>query len=75
MERVKILVHEDGENAKNPKWHLVEQRSGTYETFCQGEVFGYGQSAAEYIREQLKKGGITCPNCITRIKWVKSIKL
>lgn len=71
---VKILIDEDGDVTGNTKWCLVQDNVGNDapRTVCSGEVFGLGQSSAEF---KTKKGKVTCPNCIATIKWFKSIKL
>ena len=55
-------------------WHLVWNDCGA-QTFCQGEFFGKGESGCEYEVKSVKKGGITCPECLFKIKEIKKIKL
>lgn len=42
---------------------------------CKGEVFGFGEGAADGPTKKVKRGGITCPECLVKIKRIKSIKL
>ena len=39
------------------------------------EFNGNSVSACTYESKQVEKGGITCPECLKRIKLIKSIKL
>jgi hypothetical protein len=77
MRLVKILTSDDGDKRDKDLqyWHLVEIVGGGPATFCQGEYFGHGESGCEYEEKEVKRGGITCPLCLERLKWVKSIKL
>lgn len=69
---VKILKDDDGYKPHNQKWHYVHAAAGEFCTFCTGEFFGMGVSAVEY---KIKEGKITCPECISMIKTIKSVKL
>lgn len=72
---VKISRDDNGEEIDSPKWCLSVAHAGTTEAFCSGQVYGYGESAAEYKAKSCQRGGITCPNCLARIKQIKSIRL
>ena len=75
MELVKIITDDDGEIQDNPKWHLVKYDGDAQRTVCTGDVFGFGEGSAIFKQKQSNKGGIACENCLSIIKWYKSIKL
>lgn len=75
MHLVKILINEDGKKVEAPKWHLVHRFGEAERTVCSGEVFGEGEGSVVFEEKYTEKGGITCPKCIERIKWFKSVKL
>ncbi len=56
-------------------WCLVVFKSGSPMTLCTGEVFGLGEGNAEYIEKEVKRGGITCPECLKFIREIKAVKL
>lgn len=69
---VRFDTDEDGcEEEKNDIWHWSDH-TNEGRAFCSGQVFGYGESAIKY---EAKKGKITCPECIARIKAIKKVKL
>lgn len=74
---VKILTDDSGEprEKKFQTWCLIVYENGTNRAFCSGEAFGGGDSACDYERKTVKRGGITCEKCIDRIKEIKAIKL
>lgn len=72
---VKILTDNWGDKRENPKWHLAIEDAATMRTLCDGEAFGIGDSQAEYVTKEGKKGSVTCPECRAKIKWFKSIQL
>jgi hypothetical protein len=72
---VKITKDNWGSKRLNPKWHLAVNDAATDRTLCDGEAFGYGDSAAEYEEKKVERGGITCEDCLAEIKWFKKIKL
>jgi hypothetical protein len=72
---VKILTSDDGETRRNPKWHLAVSTTGDFATFCEGEFFGLGASGCEYETKTSKRGGITCPLCLEKIREIKKVKL
>jgi len=73
---VKILKDHSGEPREKELqfWHYVVNYTGSA-TLCEGEFFGYGESAVEFKTNTVKRGGITCPKCLARIKQMKAIKL
>lgn len=72
---VRILQNDDGDEIHSPYWCLVVQPDGADRTLCTGEAFGAGESSVVFIERLTKKGGITCPKCLSIIKYYKSIKL
>ncbi len=74
---VKILSADDGESRSVDEqfWHLVEITAGSSGTFCEAEFFGEGEGGCKFKTKEVKRGGITCPSCLERLKWCKSIKL
>ena len=71
---VKITVDDEGYAVDDPKWHVITSIDAK-RTLCTGEVFGFGESSCEFEEKQVKRGGITCPNCIEFVKNIKGIKL
>jgi len=69
---VKIIRDEDGSKILYAKWCYVHVICGGNASFCTGQYFGIGESRCEYISKQ---GKITCPDCIEKIKEIKSIAL
>lgn len=69
---VKILVNDDGEKEENPKWHL--QDPWDVMTFCQGELFD-AATDCEFIQKNSDRGGITCPDCLRKVREIKAVKL
>ena len=69
---VKITINDDGDRVHNPKWCCVDYRGDAERTLCSGEVFGFGESGAEYEK---KRGKITCANCIDLLKTYRATKL
>jgi len=74
---VRITIDDDGEPVFiGPEWCLVDM--GNPEgpaTLCKGEFFGIGESNCIYTEKWLIRGGITCQNCIDKIKLYKAVKL
>lgn len=56
------------EDAKS--WHLTTSQGDGGSTLC-------GQVYADYLRDikTMERGGITCPDCLSLLKELKSIKL
>lgn len=68
---VRFDTDEDGLPEEfNNVWHWVDHTGQEDRAFCNGQVFGHGESAIEF---EQKNGNITCSFCIARIKAVKSI--
>ena len=58
-----------------PKEEQFMDEAGSRTVFCDGQKFGYGESSVEYQIKYVQRKGITCQNCIERIKKVKDIRL
>lgn len=74
---VRIIVDDDGFKKLDSKvWHLVDpvNEQGPA-AFCTQEFFGAGESRVEYEEKTVPKGGITCPDCIRKLKQYKAVKL
>lgn len=57
-------------------WHLVDIHGDSDpRILCSGFTFGYGVSGIRYEEKQVKRGGITCEECLRLIKAYKAIKL
>lgn len=69
---VKITKDHCGEKIKHAKWCYIHEICGGDVAFCSGQYFGQGESSCEYT---IKKGKITCPDCIEKIKEIKTIRL
>lgn len=74
---VKELKNEDCENIEEQDqvWHLWFWEAGSPTFFCNGQHFGYGEGNVEFITKSVKRGGITCLDCLAKIKKIKNIKL
>lgn len=74
---VKFITDFDGTYyiKEERKWHFVINMGGSERAFCSGEVFGEGESSADYEEKYIKRGGITCESCLEKIKFIKSINL
>ena len=72
---VKILTDEYGHPEDEPVWCLAIVTGGSNAAFCSGIFFGHGESEVEFREKYRKKGGITCENCLSKIKEIKRIKL
>lgn len=74
---VKILTSDSGEPREkaNQVWHYVDVACAGNQTLCEGEYFGLGESGCKYKTKTVEKGGITCKECINKIKDYKAIKL
>ena len=57
------------------KWCLLIEKAGCGTPLCTGEVFGGGEGDATADVKSVKRGGVTCPQCLEEIKWIKSIRL
>lgn len=72
---VKLLTDDDGVRIDNPKWHYPIGIADTNMLLCNGHVFGYGESIAEFKVKTVQRGGITCEQCLAMIKAFKKVKL
>lgn len=72
---VKLITDDDGEEYNDPKWHLSVIQGSSSATLCTGEFFGYGESRCKYEVKTTEKGGITCQDCIDKIKEIKKVRL
>ena len=72
---VKITVDEDGADVDNAKWCLSIIAAGGSQSFCSGQYYGKGESSCEFKDKTVQRGGITCPECLQKIKEIKAIKL
>lgn len=75
-ELVKIIRDDDGALTGNDSWHLVDPTNDQGSaSLCTQEFFGYGESSVEYETKTAKRGGITCHECLRKIRLMKAIKL
>lgn len=73
---VRILIDDSGDKAPKPgDWHLVVNEAGSDMALCSGEVFGEGEGTAVFKEKQVKRGGVTCPDCLRRIRFFKQVRL
>ncbi len=73
-ELVMITVDEDGSEVESPMVPCgLCQRRPRY--VCDGQFFGEGQGCAEFKLKEVKRGGITCPHCLKKIKAIKAVRL
>lgn len=57
-------------------WHLVGFGGDSDPCIlCSGFVFGAGASDMKYELKKVKRGGITCKECLKLIKAYKAVKL
>lgn len=73
---VRLITDDDGEANPDAKlWHLVDpgMRNGEA-ALCTGEYFGEGEQAVG-VQKTVKRGGITCPLCLDKLKDYKAIRL
>ncbi len=77
-----VFVDDDGRHldAEESKlWHLVESIVGCGERkiFCTGEFVDEGCNfgCIKVELKDVKRGGITCPSCLDKLKAFKAIKL
>lgn len=73
---VRITVDDDGRPTGNDAWHLVDPgNSQGPAALCTQEFFGDGESDCEFECKIVKRGGITCSECIRILKIYKKVKL
>lgn len=57
-------------------WHLVDINSDSDpRVLCSGFVFGAGASGIRYEEKSVRRGGITCPECLRLVKGYKAVRL
>ena len=74
----KQLINEDQEPVPvdDQVWHAIDNNvSGDAALICTGEFIDPGAGCGEYELKTVSRGGITCRECINRIKHFKSIRL
>lgn len=74
---VRIIKDDDGEEKRDCHvWHLVDpcNRQGPA-ALCTQEFFGLGESGVEFEKKSVKRGGVTCPQCLERIRIYKAVPL
>ena len=74
QELVRIIVNDDGEKIakKEQKWCAIANFD------CVRTICGFvmdGDSSIEIESKTVNRGGITCADCLGRIKEIKAIKL
>ena len=67
-----VETNEQGDPIWGSEWHLVNSFGDAHRTLCGGEVFGFGEGAAEF---EDKLGKITCDRCIEMVKFFKKVRL
>lgn len=73
---VRITVDDDGHQTKNNDWHLVDPGNEQGPAaLCTQEFFGAGESDCEYEERVAARGGITCPDCLRKLKTYKAVRL
>lgn len=81
---VKIIEHMDCEVDGNEYWHLSHPALPDPAILCTGEFYELervsserilGNAAALAEEKLVKKGGVTCPECLAFIKSIKAVKL
>lgn len=71
---VKIYKGVDGEEINDNVWCLVDPGDPVDErVLCSGTALDDGE--VKYKEKHTKRGGITCPYCLERIKKYKEVKL
>lgn len=73
---VKIIRFDDGSVSNDNRWHLIDPGDiFTGVTLCKGDVLGDAESNIEFEEKAVMRGGITCKECIKKLKKYKSIAL
>ena len=78
MNRLVRIIRDDDGNFQSThlSWHLVDPANHEApRTLCGGEAFGEGESAVEFEEKFVKRGGITCDDCLDAIRIYKSVLL
>jgi len=74
---IRLHTHDDGsEHDLAEYWHLADPTNSQGPAIlCTQEYYGYGESGCKYDFKIVKKGGITCPDCLEKLKILKGVKL
>jgi hypothetical protein len=74
---VKIKTDEYGGECDDANvWHLSNPAStDCSRSLCSGQAYGFGESEVVFESKTVERGGITCPECLSAIKVLKSVKL
>ncbi|KIC42206.1 hypothetical protein RA27_02080 [Ruegeria sp. ANG-R] len=73
----KLIRDDDGDCIPDDEqvWCLVTPYADGDQRFCTAEYFGDGEGNAVAKTKRVKRGGITCPQCISHIKLIKAVRL
>ena len=76
---VKTLVNEDGDPVPvgEQKWCWHTDHNGDNSVLCTGEFTSEGSHGglAKFEFKQTRRGGITCEQCLAKIKELKAVRL
>ena len=53
-------------------WHLLSKNYGDPQVLCSGIFLVDGM---DYVEKEVKRGGITCPDCLRLVRAYKAVKL
>jgi hypothetical protein len=70
---VKILTDDLGKNGDG-KFHVLTNYGDTNRTLCTGEAVD-GSTNVNPMFKEVKRGGITCDECLSIVRWFKQIKI
>lgn len=70
-----MLLTDDDTIPVEPRWHWIDTNGSDPSTLCTQEYFGTGQSECTYKLKQVKRGGITCGDCMAILKEHKAVAL
>lgn len=73
--KIKWSIDARGSSDEITFWHLVVNECGSDMTFCEGQVFEFGDTSAVFETKSTNRGGITCPACLAKIRAIKAVKL
>jgi hypothetical protein len=72
---VKFFTNDDGYPC-SPVWHLIDpSRTPGNMTLCTGEFFGVGESAVVFETKTMRRGGITCADCLDKLVAYKAVRM
>jgi hypothetical protein len=74
---VQIIKDDDGFPKDDADvWHLVDPCNDQGPAaLCTQEFFGIGESVCEFKTKMVNAGGITCPECLRKIRDYKAVRL